>query len=78
MLRKLITKYKTGNKKDRHWILFSMLVFSWLLGMIGLVLVKYEFIGIGRLLAITGIAFGSIFLFMGLMNILTGPNEKSN
>ncbi|QMU60620.1 MAG: hypothetical protein GKR92_02475 [Gammaproteobacteria bacterium] len=78
MLQKTINKFKTGNKKDRHWILFTMLIFSWLIGMLGLAMVKYNYLELGKLLAVIGILSGFVFILMGFWNMLFGPNEEHN
>lgn len=77
MLQKTLIKFKTGNKKDRHWVIFSMLIFSWLLAMLGLVMVRYGLQGIGGLLVFIGLPSGFIFMFMGFWNMLFGPNNEN-
>ncbi len=78
MLQKTINKFKTGHKKDRHWIIFTMFIFSWLIAIIGLVMVKYNYHGLGKLLATVGVLSGLFFLLMGLWNMLFGLNKENN
>ena len=77
MLKKTLSKFKKGNKKDRHWVLFSMFIFSWLIGIIGLAMVKYNLQGLGKLIAIFGVFSGIIFVIMGFWNMLFGPDDEN-
>ena len=55
-----------------------MLIFSWLIGMLGLAMVKYNYLELGKLLAVIGILSGFVFILMGFWNMLFGPNEEHN